>query len=68
MVQSSVPASKATTRQHPWGWLTLTEAGVDGAALAQAPSAWSSATQIHELVQTQLAAVDRGSLRLQGDE
>lgn len=39
-------------------WLTLSEAGVDGAALAQAPAAWGPAAQVEKLVQTQLAAVD----------
>jgi hypothetical protein len=50
------------------GQLTLPEAGVNGAALTQAPTALGPATQVHELMQAQLAAVDRGSLRFQGNE
>lgn len=46
----------------------MPEARIDGAALAQASTAWGPAAEIPELVQTQLAAVDRGSLRLQGNE
>lgn len=50
------------------GQLTVSKAGVNGPALTQAPTAYSPATQVHELVQAKFSAVDRGSLRLQSNE
>lgn len=48
--------------------LTVSKAGVNGPALTQAPTAYSPATQVQELVQAKFSAVDRGSLRLQSNE